>query len=217
MTTDGPARPGAPAAGEPRLGLRERRKRATRRALADAALQLVAEHGLDHVTVEAIAEVAGVSERTFFNYFASKEDAVVDDSSDSIARVCHQLRTLPAGLSTLEALRAALRAEIQEIEDHPETLTLRMTVLERTPSLFPRMMASSESAIRELTEAVAERVGVAPDHAFPGLFAITGATVFHATVLKWHKAGRPGALGDHLAQAFDLLAAGLPDPEDPSA
>ena len=61
----------------PALGLRERKKRARREALIDATHRLVAEHGLDAVTVEAICEEAGVSARTFFNDFESKDDAVL--------------------------------------------------------------------------------------------------------------------------------------------
>src|SRR6187551_3035094 len=59
------------------LGLRERQKRARREALIDATHRLVAEHGLDAVTVEAICDEAGVSVRTFFNYFETKDDAVL--------------------------------------------------------------------------------------------------------------------------------------------
>lgn len=60
----------------PPEGLRERKRRATRRALQDAALRLVAEHGLEAVTVEDISRVVDVSSRTFFNYFPTKEDAL---------------------------------------------------------------------------------------------------------------------------------------------
>ena len=58
-------------------GLRERKKRARREALIDATHRLVAEHGLDAVTVDAICDEAGVSVRTFFNYFETKDDAVL--------------------------------------------------------------------------------------------------------------------------------------------
>ena len=59
------------------VGRRERKKQATRAALSGAAVRLSLEHGVEHVTVEQIADDADVSLRTFFNYFSSKEEAVV--------------------------------------------------------------------------------------------------------------------------------------------
>jgi AcrR family transcriptional regulator len=201
-------------ANKPALGLRERRKRATRQALSQAALTLVAEHGLEHVTVETISEAAGVSERTFFNYFATKEDALVGDPAEDFARICAQVLSAEAGISALEAVQHALSGELTEIHQHPDVFELRMTVLERNPSLFPRMMADSQAVIQQLTAAVAERTGVPEGHLFPGLLAFVAASAFHATLLKWHTEGRPGLPEDALAQAFHLLKTGFPDPVD---
>lgn len=88
-------------------GLRDRKKRLTRQALADAALDLVAERGLDGITVEDIAAAAGVSARTFFNYFATKEEALLGPDPDAGPRLARRILDQPADLAPLR--RAARR------------------------------------------------------------------------------------------------------------
>ncbi|EFL37795.1 LOW QUALITY PROTEIN: TetR family transcriptional regulator, partial [Streptomyces griseoflavus Tu4000] len=80
-------------------GLRERKKRATRAALAEAAVRLAAEHGAEKVTVEAISAAAGVSVRTFFNYFDTRDDAFVVIDADAGARIRRSVREAPVSLS----------------------------------------------------------------------------------------------------------------------
>src|SRR5471030_968529 len=78
------------------VGRRERKKAETRSALASAAMRLALDHGVDKVTAEAIAEAADVAPRTFHNYFSSKEEAIVSEMADSLARLADGLRTGPA-------------------------------------------------------------------------------------------------------------------------
>src|SRR5579862_6721191 len=77
------------------LGRRDRKKNATRRALREAALQLVAERGFAHVTVEDIAQAADVATRTFFNYFPSKESAIIGADPERIAAIRQSLLARP--------------------------------------------------------------------------------------------------------------------------
>src|ERR1700738_3871979 len=97
-------------AGSP--GWRERKKARTRASLREHALRLFREKGYQNTTVEQIAEAAEVSPSTFFRYFPSKEDVVLQDDFDPIA--IEKFEALPAGLTPVAALRRALREAIDE-------------------------------------------------------------------------------------------------------
>lgn len=77
-------------------GLRERKKEATRQAVHEATLRLTVEHGFDHVTVEAVADAAGISRRTFSNYFTNKEDALLYGEEQQIRALVRTVRGRPA-------------------------------------------------------------------------------------------------------------------------
>src|SRR5579872_6233243 len=98
-----------PVVTTPVVSLRERKKLATRRQLRAAALHLVAEHGLANVTVEDIAEAADVSPRTFFNYFPSKEAALIGESDPERAgRLRDRIASEAPGEPALSALRTVM-------------------------------------------------------------------------------------------------------------
>src|SRR5215213_8281129 len=101
-------------------GLRERKKQATRLALHEAALRLVAERGLDGVSVDDIAAGADVSPRTFFNYFATKDDAVLGLDPAALRRTAQALAERPADESAVAALRAVQREQAEEMAREPE-------------------------------------------------------------------------------------------------
>ncbi|MGW2256435.1 TetR family transcriptional regulator [Streptomyces sp. NPDC001780] len=141
------------------LGLRERKKRATRRALAEAAVRLAAEHGAENVTVEAISEAAGVSPRTFFNYFDTHDDAFVMIDRDVGERVRRAVREASAGRPPLEVVREAFAAELMNVEEQQEIWRLRATVLQRSPHLLIRGMGAHIADEIALAEAIAGRDG----------------------------------------------------------
>ena len=96
-------------------GMRERKKLATREALSAAALRLALEHGPQNVRVDDIAEAAGVSPRTYNNYFSSREQAIVVGlAAERGARVAAALRARPAGRTTrARGRRCAHRAVLR--------------------------------------------------------------------------------------------------------
>ena len=109
--------PSTAPAGEPRTSLRERKKLATRRSLRRVALDLVAERGFAHVTVEDIAEAADVSPRTFFNYFPSKEAALFGVDPDRVAALRERVVRQAPGEPVLDALRMVMVSDAQTVAD----------------------------------------------------------------------------------------------------
>ncbi|WP_367128612.1 TetR/AcrR family transcriptional regulator [Saccharothrix sp. HUAS TT1] len=192
-------------------GLRDRKKRQTRAALGRAAVRLVAEHGLDHVTVEDISAAADVSPRTFFNYFATKEDAVLGPDPEAGPRLRALVLAQPAHLSTAAAVREALLAEVAaELADDRELWLHRMRVVQQHPVLLAKVFSGSQAFERELVAGIAERVGLAEDDTYPQLLGAATGAAFRVAVARWSSTAAP--LHELLAEALDLLADGLADP-----
>ena len=105
-----------PSAG-PRASLRERKKLATRRSLRRVALDLVAERGFTHVTVDDIAEAADVSTRTFFNYFPSKEAALFGADPGRVNALRERVAHHAPGEPVLDVLRLVMVSDAQQVAD----------------------------------------------------------------------------------------------------
>ena len=89
-------------------GLRERKKRATRNAIRDAAMRLFEQDGFTHTTFDRIAEAADVSRATVFSYFPTKEEIVMGEGAAAIGAVAATLAERPAGQGTIATVRAWL-------------------------------------------------------------------------------------------------------------
>lgn len=195
------------------LGRRDRKKLETRAALEHAALTLVAERGLAAVTVEDIAEAVDVSSRTFFNYFPSKEDALIGSGKASAAELCQMLDAVPARVPVLEALRLMARAEAERVQEQREQWLLRLKVFEQNPSLLPRLVASGSETERAVMVAVARRAGVTPcTSGYPELATAAALAAFRVAMLRWSAAHGRTSLAGLVDEGFDQLAAGLPNP-----
>jgi AcrR family transcriptional regulator len=194
-------------------GLRERKKLATRLALHEAALQLVAERGLEHVSVDDIAEGADVSPRTFFNYFPSKDDAVLGLDPDGSAHQVEAFLDRPADESPIEALRAVTRAQAAEMATETELWPLRLRVIEAHPALLGRLAASFGEAERVLADAIATRSGTRVGiDAYPTLLAAASAAAIRTSLHRWLSSDFTAVLPELVDEAWDLFTAGLPAP-----
>jgi AcrR family transcriptional regulator len=194
-------------------GLRERKKIATRLTLHEAALRLVAERGLDNVSVDDIAARADVSPRTFFNYVSSKDDAVLGLDPTGPQRQAEAFRTRPAGESPVQAMRAVARAQAVEMAGETELWPLRLTVIDAHPGLVGRLATGFGESERVLAEAIAARTGtaVAAD-VYPTLLACVGAAAMRTALHRWLTTDFTASLPDLVDEVWDALAAGLPAP-----
>ena len=140
------------------MGLRERKKAATRAAIRHQALELIREQGYEATTTGQIAAAADVSESTFFRYFPTKEEAVRTD--DVLARVHGHLLDEPDGVPLTDALRAGLRRAYAEMSgaDRDEDLQRRRLMF-TVPELRSSLIERHATGIGELAEAAAERTG----------------------------------------------------------
>jgi len=129
---------GTPLNRNSEIGRRDRKKHATRQALRNAALQLVAERGFAHVTVEDIAEAADVATRTFFNYFPSKESAVIGADPDRVVQLKSSLLARPLQESPLEAVGSVLVEYAATIEQELASCGRIRSFSVLTPRTSPR-------------------------------------------------------------------------------
>jgi AcrR family transcriptional regulator len=186
-------------------------KLATHRALASAARELTLEQGLDAVTVDDIADAAGVSPRTFFNYFSCKEEAIVGADATVINAAADQVRNRPADEDPFTALLAVLTAG--EDAEYARRWKVRAELTAQYPELMPRHLAAIVAFERALTSAVADRLGTdAETDPYPKLIVTSAVAALRSTMEWWLDNGQPIPFRDALGNAFALLASGFARP-----
>jgi AcrR family transcriptional regulator len=199
-------------------GRRERKKLATRQALQDVALRLVAERGLDQVTVEDISEAADVATRTFFNYFSSKEEALLGNLPEKVAAVQRMVVDRPASETPLEAVCQVLRTMTLQLAERRDERLLRQQVIERHPGLLARQLGMYASFERALSAAVAERIGAGQaDALYCRVVAAVAVAAARSAVSSWMADQGRRPLADMVDAAFLQLRelAGRVAPDGP--
>jgi AcrR family transcriptional regulator len=207
------------AAAEERVPLRERKKLATRRSLRRTAFELAAERGFSNVTVEDIADAAGVSTRTFFNYFPSKEAALFGNEPEQLDALRERVAQAAPGESALDALHAAVifdaqavATELTELGGDPASWLRRAKQAHADPHLRAARAAQMAMVERAITEGLAQRLGTDPEtDPYPALLAATAAGVFRTSIWFWAAAGGKTPLDQLIDLAFQSLADGLPE------
>ncbi|WP_424533321.1 TetR/AcrR family transcriptional regulator [Sphaerisporangium viridialbum] len=187
------------------VGLRERKKAETRQAVHEAALRLAVEHGLDHVTVEAIADAANVSRRTFSNYFASKEDALLYGDEQRIRLMVERVRARPAEEPAWQALREAVGDIYRETGGPEREWAVRTSLAKRHPSLLARQLANHANLERELAEAIARR-GDGDSGTRPRVLAAAFLLAMRIATHMWTDENESRTLGEVMDEVFGEMA-----------
>ncbi|BAJ28299.1 MULTISPECIES: TetR family transcriptional regulator [Kitasatospora] len=189
------------------VGLRERKKRRTRDALVDAAHRLFLCHGYGRTTVDEIASEVEVSQRTFFRYFANKEEVALAVLADAEEAFLGFLRSRPAAENPLEAMRGAVREVWQSVDrgagTGPAALEL-FELIESTPTLLAAHLRHTIQQEAEVARILAEREGLDPDADLrPRLLAAVFGTVVRISHLSY--AAGPAADGHSMTGMLDLI------------
>ncbi|MBP0452911.1 TetR/AcrR family transcriptional regulator [Kitasatospora sp. RG8] len=193
----------------PPAGLRERKKQATRVALREAALRLAVERGPDQVRVEDIAEAAGVSPRTYNNYFASREQAIVSAvTADRETRIAAAVAARPAGTRLADAVTEAVVEQYTNTGEHEHRALLLITTRTALRDAFLDATAGIEPP---LTAVIAERLGDAGPHTARVLAASVAAAVRIALEGWLQPAGNAGNAGGPGVGGLVVPSGSLPD------
>ncbi|WP_033338337.1 acyl-CoA-like ligand-binding transcription factor [Catenuloplanes japonicus] len=203
------------------MGLREQKKRETRAALSWAAIRLIVERGAENVLVEDIAAAAGVSPRTFNNYFSSKGEAVAARHLDRGLRLAEDLRDRPADEPLWTAVLQSALARLEpgpEVAAHPaepgpEQWAAGVKAMMASPSLQAEMLRAGVRAEAEIAVAVASRTGTdAARDLYPNLVAGAITAAINVCQQQFIARGASASLRDLLTEALALTAAGFPEP-----
>jgi AcrR family transcriptional regulator len=182
-----PSAPSTPSGTVASGGLRERKKTMTSAALQQAALDLFERQGFDGTTVEEIAAACDVSPRTFFRYFATKEDVLFGDSAAKLARILEALEARPAGEEPAQSVREAIRAVACDYTKDRDYLAQRARIMAATPSLqmrsAERQRGWEENVLRAMNESPV--VGRGSTALEMRLAVGTATAAFRAAVDTW--------------------------------
>jgi AcrR family transcriptional regulator len=200
-------------------GLRERKKADTRRALSDAALQLAFEHGLENVTREDVANMAGVSVRTFNNYFNGKYEALAYRHAERVRRSILVLRQRPVDEPLWTALTHAVLEPLEEdfsdvYGDENRAPTRQQLVEVRKLVMHPQVRNSVPHNLFDgMLQAIAERTGTDPERdLYPRLVMAVVRAVGDAAADAYVRADPPVAITALIREGFASVSAGLPEP-----
>jgi AcrR family transcriptional regulator len=169
------------------MGLRERRRRQTSADIRDAAVRLTTNRGFDKVTIEEICVEAGISTRTFFNYFPTKESAIAYGPSDIPAELAEDFVAAgPAPYRVVLAELITLAAHhLRDMPPRREQAVGMLELAKTSPAVMAAFLAELERFQNQLTDIVARRQAMRPDDEIPALIAALALTAVRSGIERW--------------------------------
>jgi AcrR family transcriptional regulator len=202
MTSDAGTRPA--------VDLREQRRERNAREIQETAMALFAERGYADVTVEDIAREAGISERTFFRYFASKDHLLVAEAGRRIAVIHESLVTQRDDLDAWSALRSAVLDQSASEERLGRRGAIWAQLTKEAPALLAKMiMHGALEGTRNIEVELARRLGVPETDALPDVMMRVTLAAVQSAYLRWLESDASDSLVDLTTDALDLVAEGL--------
>ncbi|HEY6478814.1 MAG TPA: TetR family transcriptional regulator [Streptosporangiaceae bacterium] len=195
---------------DPAPGLRERKKIKLRRAIQAAALRLFETQGYDRTTVEQIAEAAETSTTTFYRYFPTKEDVVLDNDASPLFEATVAARAADEPLTA--TIRAAMGSVVTAAEADRDLTLARMRLVATVPALEARYAGEERRTIDVLTRLLAGRTGRPADDYQLELVAFVLAAVLFTASRRWVAEGGAtplSALVDQALTPVEPLLTGL--------
>ncbi|GGM56493.1 TetR family transcriptional regulator [Dactylosporangium sucinum] len=168
------------------MSLVERKRQLVRDELTEAALRLLAFQGFEETTIDQMAAAAGVSRRTFFRYFSSKEDVIIEFLSDLGRKLSAALSSRPLAEPPKEAVQNALRVFTDNLWEHPEKSRRLTEIMVNTPALLARYLERQLEWKASLAADLSTRMGTSPpgDVTAPVLVAVAFAA-FDTALIHW--------------------------------
>ncbi|GAB2644226.1 TetR family transcriptional regulator [Prescottella soli] len=184
---------------------------ATRIALSEAAARLAKERGIELVTADMIAAEAGVSTRTFHNYFSCKEEAVLHHLEAQVLEWADWLRERPADEPILDSLECIVVRATTESEDQLDKMKALADLINSSPTLLAKKMEMHVRLTPMLDEVIAERTGASG--LYPSLLQMVVGAACQASLDLWMSGRSTAANPEQVVhEAFDHLRSGLAVP-----
>jgi AcrR family transcriptional regulator len=191
----------------PGEGLRERKRRLTRQLISDAATTMFATRGFDNVKVSEVADRVGVSEKTIYNYFPTKESLVLDTADEAVERMARALRERGPDESLTAAVVRAIEEDTERFAQAPEDLIefipLFLGMIDSTPALRAAWLELHDRLANVARDELAAQAGIDPRDPEPMAAGRALAGLAEVSLESWARRIREGLRGEELRRVVD--------------